>query len=368
LFIYENGITALNFARRQDLLKARASRTTHPKTIRLLNNFLSEVSGDKFKIHSPFASMTKGDVLKKLADLNQQRLVSSAVSCSKTFQKMKRVATQCGMCSQCVERRFAAYAAELDSVDEAGLYATDFIEEAIELEGKTVLLDFVRQAKEFADYSIDQFYADRNAELVEMLDGLSPMSEQAGVQKVWELCRRHGEQVLFAITRMRETHDNPYHPVPQGSFLQMVSEREYLKEPRNRLIETLRKKLITAIPLTFQRNKPKDENDFNDKVSALLRSDREEIEREHPAVRFALAHAVPDHSAVRCDVFIESKYVRGATTPAKANEGMAADLTKYCKRHYVLFIVYDPERSISDDGAFKGDFEKTGQCAVLIIR
>jgi 7-cyano-7-deazaguanine synthase in queuosine biosynthesis len=122
LFVYANGITALNFARRQDLLKARASRTTHPKTIRLLNDLLSEVSGDAFTIRSPFLWMTKTDVMERLVSFRQRRLLTSSVSCSKTFQNMQRETTHCGICSQCVDRRFAAYASGLDDVDESGLY------------------------------------------------------------------------------------------------------------------------------------------------------------------------------------------------------------------------------------------------------
>ncbi len=319
LFVYENGMTALNFARREDLLKARASRTTHPKTIRLLNDFLSEVSGHDFTIRSPFSWMTKTDVLQRLASMRQERLLTSAVSCSKTFQRMKREATQCGACSQCVERRFAAYAAGLDDIDESGLYGLDFVDQEVRGEARTVLLDFARQGRDFAESGVDQFYSERTAELVDVLDGFPSMSEQTVVQKIWELCRRHGEQVLHAIRRMREVHDNPYSAIPHGSFLEMVSEREYLKEPIKRFVEAVCRKLTIALPLAFQHNQPTNENDFNDKVSAILASEKEEMEREHPAVRFALAHAVPDHSARRSDVFIESKYIRGGTMPAKVN-------------------------------------------------
>jgi REase_DpnII-MboI/Queuosine biosynthesis protein QueC len=368
LFVYENGVTALNFARRQDLLKARASRTTHPKTIRLLNDFLSEVSGGVFTIRSPFSWMTKTDVMERLASLNLERLLTTTVSCSKTFQNMKREATHCGTCSQCVDRRFAAYAAELDDVEESGLYGVDFIGQEVQGEAKTVLLDFARQGKEFAESGVDQFYSEKSAELVDVLDGFASVSQQEVVQKTWELCRRHGEQVLEAIRRMREVHDSPYSPLPRGSFLEMVSAREYLKEPIKRFVEAVCRKLTIALPLAFQHNQPKDENDLNDKVSAILASEKEEMEREHPAVRFALAHAVPDHSTRRCDVFIESKYIRGGTTPAKVNEGMAADLTKYGKQHHVLFVVYDPARSISDDLRFRADFENAGPCTVLVAR
>ena len=75
-------------------------------------------------------------------------------------------------------------------------------------------------------------------------------------------------------------------------------------------MEGVCRKLTIAVPLAFQRNQRKDENDLNDKISAVLFSEKGEMEREHPAVRFALAHAVPDHSTQRCDVFIETKYIR----------------------------------------------------------
>lgn len=39
--VYENGFTAINFPRRQDLMNARASRTTHPKTMALLQDFFA---------------------------------------------------------------------------------------------------------------------------------------------------------------------------------------------------------------------------------------------------------------------------------------------------------------------------------------
>lgn len=59
LHIYENGVTSINLRRRQDLINARASRTTHPKTISLLNNFFSEVKGEIFTVQHPFLFLTK---------------------------------------------------------------------------------------------------------------------------------------------------------------------------------------------------------------------------------------------------------------------------------------------------------------------
>jgi hypothetical protein len=109
------------------------------------------------------------------------------------------------------------------------------------------MLDFARQGKDFAECNVDRFYTERAAELVEASDGLKDTSEQEVVEKIWQLCRRHGEQLLEAIRRMREAHDNPYKPLPRGSFLHMVSEREYLKAPTGRFVDTVCRKLSVSI-------------------------------------------------------------------------------------------------------------------------
>ena len=54
IFVYENGITSINFPKQQDQINARASRTTHPKTMTLLENFFSAINQSKIKISTPF--------------------------------------------------------------------------------------------------------------------------------------------------------------------------------------------------------------------------------------------------------------------------------------------------------------------------
>jgi hypothetical protein len=148
----------------------------------------------------------------------------------------------------------------------------------------------------------------------------------------------------------------------------MISEREYMKEPVQRLVEVISKRLQKALPVAFSLNRPKNENDFNDKVNAILVSDSYEYEREHPSVSFGLAHVVPDHSFPKMDLLIESKYIRDSSPPSKATEGIAADITKYPKNCHILFVVYDPDRSITDDDKFKKAFESDNRCTICFIR
>jgi len=367
-YVYENGLTSINFPRRQDLINARASRTTHPKTIALLQEFFSEIEESEIKISTPFLWKTKTDIFRMFADFEKQNLITSAVSCSKTFQNLGQ-ATHCGGCFQCIDRRFAAYGSDLQDIDESGIYALDFIQESIDIpDVKTSLIDYVRQARDFATWNMDHFSNKTLNELLEITDCISGVEDEKKVEKIWDLCCRHGKHIFHAIERMRAIHDDPYSAVPKNSFLDMISYREYLKEPIQRIVETICDKISKAVPIAFQRNKPKNEDDFNDKVSAILNSNKKEVAREHPAILFGLTHVIPDHSWKQYHLLIESKYIRGSTSPSKASEGIAADITKYPEDSYKLFIVYDPNRAISNDEKYKQDFEKKGFCKIHIVR
>jgi 7-cyano-7-deazaguanine synthase in queuosine biosynthesis len=227
IIAYENGVTAINFPRRGDLLNARASRTTHPKTMWLMQDFLSEVLGEPFAIRTPFLWNTKTDVLAILAERGAADLIAGSVSCSKTFQNLGQH-TQCGGCSQCIDRRFAAFACEMEGIDHPGLYAHDFLTEIItDGSARTTLVDFVRQAKHFAEWNIDYFQEKLLAELTDVA-GYTGLDDQQTFEHVHALCQKHGTQVETAIKRMRDKYDRPFAPVPNGSFLEIVGDREYL--------------------------------------------------------------------------------------------------------------------------------------------
>ena len=369
-FVYENGMTAINFPKRQDMMNARASRTAHPKTIALLQELFSEIAESQITILTPFLWKTKGEIFKQIAKYKRENLISSTVSCSKIFKEGGKV-TQCGGCSQCIDRRFAAYSAELDDVDEVGIYDTDFIRKPIEDgEVRTLVNDYIYQASNFASWNADYFGEEMLNELVEVTDYVGEKSDITAIEKVWDLTYRHGNQVLKGIRRIREIHDNPFRKFPKDSLIELVNQRDYLKEPVQRLTESICDCLKRAIPVAFHSDLPANENDFNSHISALLQSRKEKFVKEHPAIRFALAHVVPDHSSQESDLWIESKYIRKATTPSKASDGIAADLTKYPKSCHILFIIYDPSRAISDDETFKNDFEakEPGRCTVCVIR
>jgi 7-cyano-7-deazaguanine synthase in queuosine biosynthesis len=366
-YAYENGVTSLNLLRRQDLINARASRTTHPKTLVLMSEFLSEIQEQPVKVLNPFWQYTKTDIFELLKELNGSNLVGSTVSCSKTFQRLES-GTHCGCCFQCIDRRFASYAAGLDHIDNVGIYSKDvFIDPIDSQDTRTTALDYIRQAVNFAKTNEDAFYLERLAELADILVYIDT-DEADAFEKILQLCHRNGNQIVSAIKRIRNQHDDPRYNVKRGSLLQLLADREYLKNDARRLAERISETLASCIPIAYKNTRPNKEDDLNNQIDALLRAHSEDFRREFPTTQFALAKVVPDHEANNADLLVEAKYVRGNTSPSKTSEGIAADITKYPSEKFILFVVYDPDRAISDDIKFKKDIESKRDSIVAVIR
>ena len=341
VFVYENGITSLNFTRRDDLLNARASRTTHPQTLGRLAQLFSIIAERPISMETPFLWKTKSDVVDVLIASGFGHLIPSSVSCSHTF-KSEINATHCGECFQCIDRRIGAYGAQAEKHDHSGLYANDIIGKTISnAESKTTVVDYLRQAGNFANWNVDYFYRQTLDDL-QHLNGWVPNcdDEMVLVGEVWSLCSRHGNQVGQALRRMRDLHESVFAPLAQDSLLKVVSDREFLRAPIERLVTSIENRLESALPKSFRSVRPVNEADLNDKIEGILDTWRDDLQREHPSVPFARAGVVPDFSIERGHLLIEGKYIRSKTTPSRVTEGMAADLTKYPQEAHVLFVVY----------------------------
>jgi 7-cyano-7-deazaguanine synthase in queuosine biosynthesis len=361
LIVYENGVTALNLPKRTGMLNARASRTAHPKTLRLLQDLYSLVGERSFDIGSPFASKTKSDVFSLIRDRGRLIFLNSSVSCSKTYKPLAQ-ATHCGGCSQCIDRRFAAHAADCDSTDDASAYAFDFINESVcDGEVRTGIVDYLRQARYFLHANVDNFQDRYASELADALD--SNRDEVQQVEALHTLCQRHGGQVQQAAQKMFK----PLNDYPEGSLKTLLLQSDFARPPVLPLALQIAVEAEEFIRRAYTTEKPRNENDLNEKIDGFLSSHKKRFKSEHPCLSFATAKTIPDHSNQALDLLIETKYIRGSTSPSKVTEGIAADLTKYPGESLKLFLVYDPDGQIADRTTFKNDFERKGNCIVHII-
>lgn len=187
------------------------------------------------------------------------------------------------------------------------------------------------------------------------------------LDEIYELLNRYGDSVIRAVKQIQLIYDDLRNPITDKSFLKIVSSREYLKSPFERRVNEIDNTLRHSIPLMFKSEKPKNENDFNDKVVALLSARNERWIREYPVISFGITSYRADSS---CDgLIIESKYIRGTTTPSAATNGIAADITIIDENQNVFFVVYDPERKIVDDKIFcESLMAKKGNCFIKIYR
>lgn len=368
--VYENGITSINFRKRQDLVNARASRTTHPKTIRLLSEFFELVLGSAFEVRNPYLWNTKADILVALSKSPAKGVYSSTVSCSRSIKKQSP--THCGTCSQCVDRRFAAYGAGLGELDDVGTYAFDFVSQPIlgeAAEARTIVNDYLYMAKVFEESSEDYFQCgERLTEVSEVFEGVRPDSEETFIADIHSLCTRFGKQVWAGYEAMRTQYGRPSGDRDEQSLYSMVERGDPFKEPAELLAEGLQTSLSDELRIAFHSSKPANEQQLNDQIEALLKASRAKFEREYPSIPFATRHSRPDHASERCDVLIEAKYIRRTRSVRAIIDEMAADLVNYGSESLILFLVYDPQSQIRSDITFRNDFTARGKCQVCIVR
>ncbi len=239
IYIYENGITSVNFAETQDLMNGRASRTTHPKTLGLLEKLFSKIGENEFAIKNPYLFKTKTEVVEVIKKYNKLGLLDSSVSCSATRNHPSKY-THCGICSQCIDRRFAVYAAEVEKHDENGIYDFNFLLDDLEEdEIKKSLTEYIGLAQRFSMQNINSFYVDKGNEIIEVEEYIDGGDEEEKVGKLFNLCQRHAKQIENAIDRMRKIYDKPLAKLRAKSiFSLIVGPRIYQKIAQKGTIES----------------------------------------------------------------------------------------------------------------------------------
>jgi hypothetical protein len=365
-FVYENGITSLNLSKQADVINARASRTTHPKTLGLLRKFY-KMFDPSFDIIAPYYNQTKAEIVEVFKKYHSEYLIASSVSCSSSRTKPGQ-APHCGCCSQCIDRRFALYSVGLNEYDDE--YATDFIRafpDDDKNETKQRIYNTLRMANLEDISSKEAFvqkYPDDITSIVSYWQGSTNADDK--LDEIYDLVCRYGRSVIAAATAMRNKYDDLTKPINKNSLLSILSERQYMNTPfYNRVVE-IDSILRRSIPDIFQNDKPKNENDFNAKLHGLLNV-QDDFLREYPVLQFGLSSYRADQS--QGNLLVESKYLRGKTPPSVASEGIAADITKIPDNCGILFVVYDPERQISDDYVFIQAYEsKRKDCYVRVYR
>jgi hypothetical protein len=199
LSFFENGVVSLNLPPIDQVIGARATRTTHPQALRGFQSLFSALLGERFSLFHPFIWLTKAEVIGRVAACGFEGLLRHTRSCSRV-KDMTRLHPHCGLCSQCIDRRFGMLAAGLADQDPAEAYKVDLFTgarpSAIDRE---MALAYVRMASTINTMTDLAFFS-KYGEAYRAVDFLdAPVDETAS--KIFALYRRHAAGVCDVTDR-----------------------------------------------------------------------------------------------------------------------------------------------------------------------
>jgi hypothetical protein len=123
LYVYENGIGAINLPYRASAVGLDHSRSVHPLTLLMVSEVVSELLGENFQIRNPFLFSTKADMCQILAEDKRADLASLTKSCDRPHRQQP---DQCGYCSSCLLRRQALAASKIEDKTSYVIFAGNY--------------------------------------------------------------------------------------------------------------------------------------------------------------------------------------------------------------------------------------------------
>ena len=199
---YENGVMSVNLPIATQVVGARSSRSTHPRSLELLQNVVGLVSAHPINVDNPFFWKTKAEVVRELRASKQAPLIQKSLSCSRSRTSNKSFQPHCGKCVQCLHRRISTLGGGAADFDEAEGYETDFLigprEDGTD---RVMALNSVTLALDCCTMNDQEFFGRFADEFGRVLQAY-PTTELAAASKaLLDLFRRHGKTVFEIVSQ-----------------------------------------------------------------------------------------------------------------------------------------------------------------------
>jgi 7-cyano-7-deazaguanine synthase in queuosine biosynthesis len=123
LYLYENGVGAINLPFESTPVGVPNSRSVHPTTLLLVSRFIQALTGSQFTIINPCVFQTKAEMCAHPAVETMASSIPKTFSCD-GFPVQRSGLPQCGLCTSCILRRLALENSGLHGADGGG-YACD---------------------------------------------------------------------------------------------------------------------------------------------------------------------------------------------------------------------------------------------------
>ena len=207
LRFYENGVISLNLPVATHVVGARATRSTHPRVLAGFNSLLDALFQSPLTVENPFALLTKGEVVARVADHGCADLIPATVSCTRVHQ-MRKDRPHCGGCTQCLGRRFGILAAGLGRHDPEDRYrAKLFVDDREEGDDRLLVLEYVRSGVALGEMNDWDFLSRYGGEISRAARHLSGTAAE-NTQGIVDLHRRHGASISDVLKMALRQHEN----------------------------------------------------------------------------------------------------------------------------------------------------------------
>lgn len=222
IHFYENGIVSVNLPVAGHVLGARATRTTHPQVLAGFSRLFSLVLDMPITVANPYFWKTKSDVVSVLGSNGCADLIRDTFSCTRVREATKR-GLHCGVCSQCLDRRFGILGAGLRPYEPEDVYAVDLFRGERKPGPAVVMAEsYVLHALKLAGMSSQTFFSSFGQiyRVLPYLDG----SMEENAMRLHDLHRRHGQTVEQVITRELAEHATVTRmlSLPETSLLTLI--------------------------------------------------------------------------------------------------------------------------------------------------
>jgi 7-cyano-7-deazaguanine synthase in queuosine biosynthesis len=367
IFLADNGVVSINAPTNAQLVGTYASRTTHPKFLYRLQNLAEKLYESSITISNPLKYRTRSETLEILKLNNCPELLEETVSCAHSRQT--KLSPHCGVCSQCIDRKFATFAANFEKYDPPGRYKVDIFNDPIE-DGvdRTLVVSYVRFAKEVEQMALEDIFR----EFSELDDCIIPGDKNVAqtAKELADLLHRHSIQVCNVMReKLRENVNSLFEvSLPESCLVRLIAAGGHNQDPRKDFAARIASRLQRGIPKAFQSRQPDDEKEVQEHTDGILAGAYEEINRELPLLSFASISTKPDFSNLDSKIFyIEMKYIKRRERLNHAITEITSRISIYQKQGaYTLFAVYDPNHFIPDDEKFVRELSGSSHLLAVI--
>lgn len=295
---FENGVVSLNLPVADEVQRARASRTTHPRSLALFTSLYTLLTERSFVVDNPFIFKTKTEVVSILKERNVGSLIQHTCSCVHTGHFQSNTQWHCGTCSQCIDRRIAILAAGAEEFDRETDYVSDvFTGPRKAGQEFNMAVDYARHATELNRMREVEIAAKFNRDLSRAVRDFPRRGEAA--QELIMMHKRHGDTVCRVIAEQLKINADKFlnNALEQSSMLALVAGQAHQGPSWKRYAEGLVSLLQVGIPIICtEKNQPENERRLQEICDGMLQGHDDDLDKEFPFMRWSASATKPDWS------------------------------------------------------------------------